>query len=283
MYHPPPTKKKALWIKIRNFFLVVIPLGLVGLSIWAVFSLPEFRIKEITVSGNITTPKDDIISAAKQEVLDNRNFLGKILPEDHLFVWGSRDLEKLKEKIPRITSASLERNLDDQTISIKVSERSEHAIWCFVKGDNKDCYWLSDDGVIFSKSPDSEGSLMRAIYDYSGADIKMGERPIGGEELKNILSSFDLASKFNLDVLNVSLSDRNLKEVTMTLKDGRKILFSVLFDPSSSEKIIASLVNEPEWPILDYLDLRVEGKGFYKLKTVEFSKPETSASSTSSQ
>ncbi len=67
-------------------------------------------------------------------------------------------------------------------------------------------------------------------------------------------------------VLEAGITDRGLKEFYMNLGGGQKVLFSTIFDPKSAEPIISEIIKSSDWPLFEYLDLRVEGKGFYKLR-----------------
>lgn len=230
-----------------------------------IYRSESLRITSVEVSGNVAVPSDEIIGVSR-EMVEN-SFWGKLLGGDHRFAWNAFSPDVLKDRIFRLDEVSAAAD-EGRVFRIDVSEREEAIIWCLVpsvEGDPKKCFWVDDKGNIFTEGPDAEGALVRVVNDRTGRSLDIKDAPLSGNDMDNFRKVSDIISEFGWVVSDITLSDAESKEMKFKLPSGQELYFSLATDPSFGRPIIRSLMDSGEWQRVQYLDLRVEGKGFYKL------------------
>jgi cell division septal protein FtsQ len=162
---------KKLWAYFI-FVLFFISLGILGLT------TEEVRIKDITVSGNISVPAEDITRIVKDEM--GKVYLW-IIPTDNLLLLRRKEIKNdILSNIEKIGKTTILIKAIDK-IEIVVKERESKNLWC--KGtpiSPKDCYFMDSDGFIFEEAPKfSEG----AFPEYFG--LIMVDNPVGQSYFKD--------------------------------------------------------------------------------------------------
>lgn len=244
---------------------IMIPVVIISAVCFFIYRSPSLRISSVEVSGNIAVTDEEILSVA-HEMADG-SFWSGILGGDHMFSWRRFSGDGLKDRIFRLANASSKID-DERRLVISVSEREETIIWCLapsVEGDPKNCFWVDGEGNIFAPGPDAEGALVRVVNDGTGRSLNIKDAPLSGSDMENFIKVSDMISEFGWVVSDITLSDVESKEMRFKLPSGQELYFSLATDPSFGEPIVRSLMDSGEWQRVQYLDLRVEGKGFYKL------------------
>ena len=161
-----------------------------------------------------------------------------------------------------LESAAVEKDWLTRSVVIKIQERERLGIWC-VEGEN--CYWLDNNGIVFEEAPATEGSLILKVYDLQKADLRLGFSVIEDRFINNLNSILK-----NLDQLNAAIRkitfDRKLQEVKVETYGGPDILFSIRFDPVPSIEAFQKLSETLDPRKIDYVDLRVSNRVYYKNK-----------------
>jgi len=244
---------------------VMIPVVIITAVCFFIYRYPDLRISSVEVSGNIAVTDEEVLAVARE--MAEGSFWSGVLGSDHIFSWKSFSGDKLRDKIFRLASVS--SSIDEgRRFVISVSEREETIIWCLtpsVEGDPKNCFWVDGEGNIFAPGPDAEGALVRVVNDGTGRPLGIKDTPLSGSDMVNFRKVSDMISEFGWVVSDIILSDVESKEMRFKLPSGQELYFSLATDPSCGEPIVRSLMDSGEWQRVQYLDLRVEGKGFYKL------------------
>ncbi len=168
---------------------------------------------------------------------------------------------------PRIDSYEIKKDLFGKNIEISIIEREEKTIWCSEGLDQvRNCYWMDDGGNIFGNAPESEGELIKVIIDKSGRAIEEGKSPFSVAELVNFNKMLTLVHKWGLAISSIYIQSADLNDIFFLLEENKEIYFNLDTDPDFGDPVIKNLQNSGEWEGLEYLDLRIQGKGFYKLK-----------------
>ncbi|MDD4931243.1 MAG: hypothetical protein PHG66_03825 [Candidatus Colwellbacteria bacterium] len=258
-------RKELFFRRLKIAVIVLVPLSLIIGAAFFIHQSPELRISGIDIFGNLSVSSGDIKKEADD--IASRNIFGKILGKDHIFAWGRFPESELKERIFRLSDVKISLDRSSRKIGISVSERKEFLIWCLVygEGEPKKCFWIDKDGAIFSVGPDAEGALIMVVNDHSGRELNIKDKPLSEDELKNFNKMTSLFDKFDWVVSDIAFKDAYLKELSVKLPGGQELFFDLKNDPSFGESVIRTLMESGEWPRIQYLDLRVEGKGFYRL------------------
>lgn len=288
-------KKKKLrryWrIALTVSFLIVV---LYGLSFWS--NHKSIEITEVIISGNKFT------STEKIEEIFNDSVSGKylfVIAKKNFLLMPRKAIEKKIERELAVQSASVDTT-ELVTAEIKIVEHDPWGIWCdenFVseEGEFNGCYLINDNGQAFVKAPDliveDLISLRRNLTAEKIEKIKKIESAdeLGDvEEIKSIhdpeaLGSFyaeekvfeklviitELLKRINIAIRSISTED--LETFRMTTKSGPVILVDKMDDPveivnNLKTTLEQESIHEIQFKNLEYIDLRFEGKAYYKIK-----------------
>jgi len=238
---------------------------------WFLIKGDFIKVTEIKVSGTRMVSPEEIVFFVNSEDGKRGGLWGFILPDDHQLAYKKdEDLtNSIKTRFPRVKDIIIDRDYSERFISIAVSERTEKTIWCFISDEEeqKDCFWLDNEGFVIGEAPYSEGSLVTTIEDETNRKILPGEKAVPEKELGHLLEVADMIKEFNWVADEISVSDPNFKEAVVIISSGQKIIVSLeRSSVSEGRAIINAIISSGCWPRIEYVDLRVEGKGFYKTK-----------------
>lgn len=265
-------KKQSFLNKYIFVLFVILILIIIFLSLISKYS--KINISNVEVTLDSVLPKDKIEKEIEKTLSGNYFF---IFSKKNIFIFPKdKIISDLKNSFPRILDVDIySSNLD--SIQVDISAKKPNSLWCDSVPVNSssgvsNCYFLDENGFVFSKAPDFSGS---AYFKYYG--ILPYEAPIGKyflddrEKFKELNILFDTAKKLSISPLYIEAKSQVSFE--MFLSGGARILF----DSKESIKITAErlsvLINtddilKKEGGILkvDYIDMRFGDKIFYKLK-----------------
>jgi len=261
--------KQRLIKKIIIFFIIIICVAILGTGAWFLRNGAFMKINEIKVFGTRMVSSTDIIMLIQSNYARREGFLSFIFPKNHKFTFkNNEELSQLIQKhFPRIEKTVITRDYQNRAISISVTERREVITWCIITNDEKHCFWLNDEGIVIGKALDSRGTLIPVVTDKTNEAVFLGRRLIDVEKLKNLMKATEMFSGFNWVSEEILINDSLLRDATITINSGQKIFISLLRSPEiEGRPVLDEIVFSGKWPRVEYIDLRVEGKGFYKLR-----------------
>jgi len=169
--------------------------------------------------------------------------------------------------IPQIASMTVAKDYLAHTITVTVTERKPLAIWCATPVEsraNETCYWFDDQGVIFGKTFDTQGSLMFAVHDYSQSRLGLNNKILPDQFVSNFISIVDIVRTSGVNVSDIILKDIGLQEIDVTTYDGPNLYFSLRFPADEDLPVLQSLMAKPDFNKLQYVDFRIENRAYYK-------------------
>lgn len=230
-------KTNAL-LKGAVFFLALLLLGL-GL----VFRTSIFTIEHIRISGNAA-----LRAKVFQETKENMRYI---------FSSQKNVIKNIKHKFPEIREFSISRNIVKKQLDITYSLREPYFIWC---GQQKECFQIDKEGVIFAKSNGSEEGIR-----------------VSDSYLRNMATAKKLPENIYIPVQNIiqELEARQILVEQIVLNAP----YSLLFRQANVPELRFSLqedIHEQLFALftflgesipsrqLSYIDLRIPGKVYYK-------------------
>jgi len=69
-----------------------------------------------------------------------------------------------------------------------------------------------------------------------------------------------------LAVADMKIEDLRFQEINVEVLNGPEIKFSLGINPFFGRTVVESLRKSGNWEKIEYLDLRVDGRAYYKLK-----------------
>lgn len=243
--------------------------------------LPYFQIRDIEINeattaagAMITVERDEReLRTVLDELLAGRKAL--VIPRRFIFAVGSRNLEeRLLTALPRFESITVAKRFP-HALSISYVKRIFFALLCSdrTKSEIRSCGYVDRTGFIYEDAPEASGSLIVKIQS-DLPEVKIGMRAIDeatirqmaifGDGVRRIsglrLTAYEL-TRMAPDELRLRVAPSTGGEFTLIVKKND--------DPESALQILQTvLVKEIKNRAsrLDYVDLRLGSKVFYKYK-----------------
>lgn len=222
-------------LKIIIVFLVL----LTGLS-YLFFYSPVFKIKNVLIDG--------LASNQELEGLKGKNIL---------FISSGKIKGELEKNYPELNIVQISRGLPD-TLRVKLDERQSSMLW---QTRNKD-YLVDNSGIIY-KEVDGVSDLLK-IKDNKDLEVTLN-KPVVTENFINFLN--DVNSNFNQST-NLSIDHYEINETIFQIDAVTNLGWKIIFDVTRSGKDqladLSQFLKDHQSEIKDYVDIRVEGRVYYK-------------------
>jgi len=258
--------------KFSRFLFWVLFLGFLGVCGYMLLFSPFLEIESVAVEGNKDIPSEEII-AKVNEVMSGKYF--DYLSKRNFFLASKNRInQKLKNDFNRLEISSIEKKFP-RAILIKVKERQPELVWC----SGGVCYLADKDGFVYAGANATDEELNKdrflIVVDDNARPIEIRKSVINPEfiqYLKRIdvilVDDLGLQTEGNYHTPTVSS-----QEVIVKIKEGEGwiLKLSSVISPEDAKKILETIFEKElggdKRKNLDYLDLRVKNKVYYKLKT----------------
>jgi len=246
-------EKRSFRIKLYFGFLILNLI--IVLAVYVLIYSPVFKIKEFKVAGISWHQTEDVLRTIEPQILNTKikNFLGN----KNLLVW---DVNNPDLSRTAFAEAIIKRDWLRQSIVINIQERKQLAIWCD-KNDN--CYWMDKEGLLFENAPRTEGSLILTVSDISDNAAIKNTKVVEERFASNLAVILDGLKKLRVSIKKITFN-RELQEIHAETYSGPNLLFSIRLDPTFNLESLQSLQEKLNFKDINYIDLRVENRIFYK-------------------
>lgn len=270
----PYIRRRKIFLRVGFFLfgIIVIVCGAIGFFYWS-----KFRTDKFSVEGAVVLDKEKI--AKEISALLGGKFLG-ILPANNIFLLSYLNIkDRISGKFPLIKKITLKRDFPD-FFSVLVEERKFKALWCpaptststsspqfedVLSGEG--CAFADEDGFIFEFAPAFSGAAFIKFFDARKESAAVGKLMIDNGEFRKLISFEEMLGGINLGAQKIILKDDGVYEIY--LSEGWRILLDAKSDPRlcfENLKLVLSESIKEKRPRLEYIDLRLEKKVFYKFK-----------------
>lgn len=263
---------KKSFRKIKKILPVIMGLAMLGVVFYFAFLSSLFKVTDVEIKGNKDISLDDLRSEINSKLNSKVIFF---LPFDNYFVFSIGGLnKKLTEKFDRIESININKEFPDK-LKIELTEKRGAFRWCRVAG----CFLVNEDGLAYnipldeSKLTDEEKKLVKfqeSIHDLPAND----EKVVKDDFIKSIWQIIDsLKQDLDVNILEFSTPNSFSGQVFAKTNEGWQIFFNTDLPALDQVKFIKVLfldeISPEQKKELEYIDLRVGGRAYYKFKTIE--------------
>lgn len=276
-------KKRRRLLKIKIFIGAVVFFALVAAAGYLAACSQVFKIKSIDVEinpENSRIDKDALIRDLR-DFFSGQSEISSFLGPDNILIWND-DLSGFG-KSPEIAGLEIEKDYSGRRIRITVSQREKFGVWCMTRinadqtqtnAENSPsisvsspyesvCWWFDKNGVILGEAPQAEGNLIDRVDDFSGRTLASGNSVLDEKLSPNLEKIFAFMEKSGVGGKSLELKNPELQEIETY--SSPKIYFSLRFSPDFGLAAVESL-KSIGLDKVDYIDLRVENRAYYKLK-----------------
>ena len=272
----PSKVKKILFKLIRPVFL----LGSLSALAFFFFGTSRFDPSDIKVEGVRRVNSEEVIAVITP--FFEEKHLG--LFSGNVFIFDRSGAQvRLTEFFPRVSDVSFKINIRSRELNIIITERNKAvAIWCGVmslpesediinKEQQENCFNIDEEAFAFEEALQTQGTLLLTIKnERSNQELKqIGERVTEESFLKNLLYIRDVFKETSqLGISAVVLKDPD--EVVAYTLENWSIIFvdsrSIEDQVTALREILKSQIPPEKRKQLDYIDLRVEERAYYKYR-----------------
>lgn len=268
---------KSFWLKFLSIFLEIC---FVGVVVYALFFSPLLNIKSVIVNGAQDLKKEDIASVSS-DILKQKYFFNT-LHRSNLILLNTDEIKTaLQDRFKRIESVEITKKFPDK-LFIKIKEWESSLVFCsgdqcFVVDSNGKAYARAD----FHNSELGEQSLL-VLRDLSQKNI-IQENIDMDSGLINFLENIEdrLSSELNLNTKQEwstpLLVSGDLRAETT---EGWKVYFNYNIGTEKEIEMLKTVLNnsldDDKRSNLEYVDLRLDNKVYYKLKNAQIAEEEDS-------
>lgn len=268
------TAPSKVWESFQRGLKWGVGLGLLLLAIYALAYSPLFRINAIRVTGVQESVNKAAITATIEERLEGTTW--GIIPNNNALLLREKDIEMhVQEKHAIVQTVSTTIRLP-RAIDVQIVEKKREVI-IEQHGRHVD---VDSHGTAFQETPpndladilQSEQSKTNIVHVTSSNDqLTIGDR-ITEESFIAFASQLpDIMKHFTrLEIERISTPGLHTRELHVETAEGWLLLLDTARSPQNEIKTLNKVVEEKIGPEeldnIEYIDLRIREKTFYKLK-----------------
>ena len=271
------TRRRILHLALGGIILCAIVYG----AVWLLFRSPLLSIHAVRFEGSRHVTEGEIQELINHAMAQGRGWM-QVFPMRRMFAWPNRLTESDLAFLPRVKEVVIEKHYLSRSIVVHIIERVPVGIWCLkgtmppVGATESDpslmaqCYWFDDEGVLFERAPQAEGSLIPVVADYADDKLALREMILPQPFIAPMQSIIKVLAASNVFVKEIRVEDLGLEEVKVATFDGPELYFSLRFPADKALSVIQSLFTQgntsSSMPLknLKYIDFRVENRAYYK-------------------
>lgn len=255
-------EQKSFRRKLKNFFSFIIFLLIIFALIYCLFFSEFFVIKKISVSGTSRVEEIKKIENIVENFLEQKRWL--VLENKNIFVFPEKSLVSVLKYNFDLEQVEIEKTLPG---SIKIQIKKNRPAVVFK--DNGNIFSVYADGVINSQV-DSDFLIQNELPLVSRGTtthVVIDEKVVSAKQIEIIEQVYAL---FNFYFKNIKINEFVVKnfessEVELISSAGWRIIFSTELDAKESLEIAKKIIDEKiQGEAFEYIDLRVEGRGYWK-------------------
>ncbi|MFH0852473.1 MAG: hypothetical protein V1845_02640 [bacterium] len=274
--------KKWVWkIAVAGGFLLFLIASIFYLIVFTSFA----KISNIKVEGTKEVDAKSIEEISRSII--GEKFFNKI-PKDNLILFPQKKIiGAIIRAFPEIKSVVLTEKPFEHSAIIKIEERQASAIWCRVPAPENEeistssvtqavqaslpsaesCFFVDSEGFIFKNAPILSGGAVPTVYDKTSQDLDLRRTVANPERLKFILAVKKELAGVNMILTDFIIASQTLGDLEILTPEGWRILLDTTKSPSSQINALKRVLEEKikeKRALLEYVDLRVEDRVYYK-------------------
>jgi len=266
---PKIEEKPSAFFKIVYFLLLI---AFFGVTVYVLIFSNFLQVNNINIQGTSELKYEDVYGKLEASI-SGKYFV--FIPKDNFIIISSKRIKKdLSEEFRKIRSVEVKKTFPDR-IDVKIEERKALIVWCA----GSSCYIIDEQGYAYTEanfeSEEIRQNNLIKITDLSGKSLELGEKILEPEYVNFIFNIRDVIERET----GIGISDeyqtqfRISGEIHIKTSDGWYVYLSSDLPLDQSARTLKAFLekeipNELR-PELEYVDLRVENKVFYKIKGTE--------------
>ena len=229
-----------------------------GISGYALFYSGWLDINSISINGLKSVTEDQVSPTIKTMIEKNVLPILRIrFQENVIFFDSDMAKESILAQFPAIKEVEIIKELPHEII-VNLTERVALGTWCL--GQN--CYYFDDEGVLWGKALRSSGSLLLNVEDLRKSDnsTKVDVQLLAG--IKELISALE---NISIKINRIEIPADSIGEFRAYTTHGYYLILNMESSVKDQVTVLRILLKEKgEGFNPQYIDLKVEGRAYYK-------------------
>lgn len=282
----PLSGKKKSRLGLKLFILVIVFFVFAVGNFYLIIFSSVFQINKISVNGAKDVKSEEIQKIA-DDILSVK-FLNKIPKNNLIFLPEQEITRSILNDFPKIKEVTLTKKFMDHTLVINIIERESSAIWCRVLPEEsflvssssagqlpnqapqaENCFFADAGGFIFGEAPILSGGAVPTVYEQTASAINIKDKVSNPRTLEFILAAKKELTAVNLNLTDFVIKSQSLGDLEILTPEGWIIYLDISNSPASQVNALKRVLEEEikeNRNRLEYIDLRVPDRAYYKLK-----------------
>lgn len=254
-----PVRKANRFIKVFQFFILIIFIGGIGYILYSpILNIAniDIQVDNEILQKDIKSKSEDLIQAHNHWYYNNKN----------IFLARTDILDKeLQKEFPQIKDITIKRTIN-RSLELNIQLRTPLFTIC----ENTICFNISDDGVNIGNDSLSASLIsLRGIAPKSRGEIVVSEREMAW--FKTILEVYNQIDGMKVSAISIEQkADNRILGVFVYTEQGYYIMLDldtdIVYQAGALKQVFISQIPSEQRPNLQYIDLRVKDRVYYKFK-----------------
>lgn len=253
-------KKRRIKLLLYCSFGAAVAAGV----LYFLFFSGYFLIRAVSVSGVDAPLAEEIKKITLQSLEGDRLFISR----RNVFLFSTNEIsETIKKDLPALDTVSVKKQFIHQ-IAIEAKLRDRKGIAC-AEVPQTQCFYFDGNGVIFEKAPEIVGATVLVFKDNSVFDSSLPSEKYAKETIDFADNIKDKLFEKTGASAGYFTFPNNTGDIEAHTDKNFTVLMTVNNQAEEQARVIKSILeNEVKDKIsaLDYIDLRVENRAYYKLR-----------------
>lgn len=222
-----------------------------------------FSIRDIAVEGAEAIEAGDVRTLTAESLAGKSMF---VFPHDNIFLFSSRTAaERIRAAFPRIEEVSIKKRLLRREIAAMIRERQPAGVAC---ADER-CAYFDARGIVFDQAPVIASASLLRIEDSSIDSAHFPQEKYPSELVEFVIAAKkEMQEKAHATIVSFSFMN-GYGDVEARTQEGYTIFLNTGQGAKEQAQIFKNIIaSEIKDRIsqLEYIDLRVENRAYYKMK-----------------
>lgn len=257
-----------------SIFYILLVFGSFAAVVYFIFFTQYFQVQRISFYG-MNVVQEDILKQISARYLETEKYY--FFGQKNLLAMSPNGLtEVFKRELRRVKNASVDKKFPN-TLDISIEEYTPAGIACNnIDAQSQKCFYFDNEGVVFDEAPFIVGELLLFVYDENVNVISFPEKKYDTDFIRFILKFKQEISEENILAMEYFKVSNKFGDIEVMFRAGFKIFLSQSQTPEEQAKAALEILNSQAGNIqnLDYIDLRIKNRAYYKLKVLENQVPQ---------
>lgn len=259
----------SVFLKIFTWLLIP---GFVGVVGYILFFSPFMAIDEISIKGEENLKSEDVLVVVKESLAGK--YLNVWQKNNFILASKSRIRNDLQGRFKRIENVEVTKSFPNK-LSVVIKEVRANLVFC--SGDS--CWVIDEKGEVFARADFSSNEFgeqdLIVLRNSSAKNIAQEDILIEEDLMKFLIdTSHRLENELNIQIKGEYSTPAMISgDLRVETSEGWKIFFNNNLGSKKTlgmlKAILENNIDQDKRANLEYIDLRVNNKAYYKLKKTE--------------